>query len=102
MDALPNVGRVIGIRPPRTVLLWWDGMPHQDLLSFDDAGYALMYASLGGSLGFQQDVVQLNIKLFLDDYLAMSRHDFVKDGPILLDEPKVKRLLKIKVESDTV
>lgn len=95
MDFFARIATVITILPPRTVLLWWDGRPHQELLTFDDAGYKLMSNSLGGSERMAEDVVRNNIKLFLNDLLATTKYDFDKDGPILLDEPKVKKILQI-------
>ncbi len=43
-----------------------------------------------------EDVVRNNIKLFLNDLLATTKYDFDKDVPILLDEPKAKRILQIR------
>ncbi|HEY3706274.1 MAG TPA: hypothetical protein VGL22_14520 [Terracidiphilus sp.] len=96
MEFFARIATVIRILPPRTALLWWDGKPNQELLTFDDAGYKLIFNSLGGSEGMVEDVVRNNIKLFLNDLLATTKYDFDKDGPILLDEPKAKRILQIR------
>jgi hypothetical protein len=84
MEFFAKIATVIGVLPPRTVLLWWEGKPHQELLTFDDAGYNLIFDSLGGSESMAEDVVRNNIKLYLSDLLATSRYDFDKNGPILL------------------
>lgn len=95
MEFFVKFGTMIRIHPHRTIQLWWNGEVRADLLTFDDAGYRLIFESLGGLQGLQQDVVRNNIKIFLNDWLSTTRYDFDKDGPISLEEPKVKRLLRI-------
>jgi hypothetical protein len=95
MEFFAKIAAVIRIQPPRTVLLWWNGKPHQDLLTFDDAGYKLIYDSLGGVHGMSEDLVRNNIKLYLNDLLGATKYDFDKDGPIVLNEPRVKTFLGI-------
>ncbi len=39
MEFFGKIASVIRIEPPRTVVLWWDGKVHRDLLTFDENGY---------------------------------------------------------------
>jgi hypothetical protein len=91
-----KIATVIRIEPPRTVLLWWDGSIHKDLLTFDEKGYTLISDSLGGGIRLQSDVVRENIKVFLNDLLAVTKYDFTTQSPIVLNEARVKTLLGIK------
>lgn len=91
-----KIATVIRIDGAKDVILWWEGKAHRDLLTFDDAGFKLLYDSLSMGGQLQSDVARNNIKLFLNDLLAASKYDFTERGPILLDEPKVKTLLHIE------
>jgi len=96
MEFFSKVASVIKIEPPHSVLIWWDGEARRDLLTFDEAGYKLMFRSLGGSMNLAEDVVRNNIKIFLNDLLVAEKWDFHANGPIFLDEPKVKGILGIR------
>lgn len=91
-ERIPTVIRIAG---QRTVVVWWDGKVSQELITFDEAGFKLLYKSLDNN-SLQSDVTRANIKQFLNDFLVANKYDFNERGPIHFDEAKVKALLGIK------
>jgi len=96
MVDLNNIPTVLRIDPPRGIVVWWDGKLWRDLLTFDEAGFKLLYEAMSACQTLQADLARHNIKQFLNDFLIRSGHDFSTQGPIQFDEPKVKALLGIK------
>ncbi|MGB7436818.1 MAG: hypothetical protein WBW49_15505 [Candidatus Acidiferrum sp.] len=96
MFTFQQIPTVIRIAKQRTVLVLWDGKVNQELLTFDEAGFKLLYKSLSDNNSLQDDVTRSNIKQFLNDFLVVNKYDFNERGPIHFDEPKVKALLGIK------
>ncbi len=96
MFTFESIPTVIRIAEQRTVLVWWDGKVNRELITFDQAGFKLLYKSLSNDNSLQDDVTRTNIKQFLNDFLVANKYDFNTRGPIQLDEAKVKVLLGIK------
>jgi hypothetical protein len=91
-----KLATVLRLEGKMNVIVWWDGKLHNDLVTFDDAGFKLMYDSFSIDGQLQVDVTRANIKLFLNDLLASTKYDFTVHGPVHLDETRVKTLLGIK------
>lgn len=96
MFTIEHIPTVIRIAGQRTVVVWSDGNASQQLITFDEAGFRLLYTSLSNNNDLQDDVIRTNIKQFLNDFLVANKYDFNTRGPIHFDEAKVKALLGIK------
>lgn len=96
MFEVKNYGAILRIDPPRTAIVLWEGQPRRDLLTFDDAGYKLLFEQMSMNGELQEDVSRINIKIFLNTLLSAERYDFTERGPIHLDEQKIKSILRIR------
>lgn len=54
-----------------------------------------MHRSLGGGEGLSGDTVHWNIKRYLEKLLSEMKYEFDRQGPLHLDEGRVKEILQL-------